>query len=202
MTQQLGRGFFNRPTKEVAKELLGKYLIREIGKSHLIGKIVEVEAYIGEEDLACHAAHGKTKRNRIMWEIGGKVYVYLNYGIHFMLNVVTEDKGKPAAVLIRAVEPIEGVPEMGLNRFGRKELTVREKLNLTSGPGKLTRALLIDQKLYGEDLTQSNQMWLEDWGEKADQVVATKRIGVDYAGKWKDKPWRFYIKKNLYVSKK
>ncbi len=200
---RLTRDFFSKPTLEVSKNLLGKLLVRQIGKRKLIGKIVETEAYIGPEDKASHAAFGKTKRCAPMYKEAGIAYVYFIYGMYWMLNVVTEEKGKPCAVLIRAVEPIEPIGKE------YKDLTLAELRKLGSGPGKLTRWLQIDGSFNGEDLTRSQRLWFEASADRdaADrdgpcQIVKAKRIGVDYAGEWKDKEWRFYLKHNPFVSKK
>lgn len=194
--RRLKRNFFKNKTLMVAKGLLGKYLIRMIGDKKLVGKIVEVEAYNGPNDLASHASRGQTDRNKVMFGSAGFSYVYLIYGLNYCFNIVTENYGYPAAVLIRAVEPVNTPPIRGARGVGKVE-------KLTNGPGKLCQAFKIDKKLNGVDLTKSKDLWLEDRGvkiKKAD-IVSAKRIGVDYAGKYKDKLWRFYIKGNKWVSK-
>lgn len=185
--KKLQRNFYTRPacrrgrpTLVVAKDLLGKYLVRKIGRKKLVGKIVETEAYIGPEDKASHAYKGKrTKRNEVEYLEGGRIYIYLVYGMHWQLNIITAKKGKPECVLIRALEHPKA-----------------------TGPGKLCEWLKLDKSFYGEDLTKSKRIWLEN-GEKIkkSQIVAAKRIGIDYAGSWAKKPWRFYIKNNPFVSK-
>ncbi len=207
----LKREFFNRPTLKVAQELLGKYLVRRIiygssGKSGrqkskiMRGKIVETEAYIGPWDKASHAFGGKvTARNKIEYRGGGYCYIYLVYGMYWQLNITTEKEGKPECVLIRALEPVAGNQNSGSKNFFNKD-----NKYLTNGPGKLCCWLKLDKSFYGEDLTKSKRLWVEDRGEKIkkSQIVKTKRIGIDYAEEWKDKPWRFYISNNPFVSKR
>lgn len=162
--------FFNRDVLDVAPDLLGKTLVRKYS-NQTIEKytITEVEAYRGSEDLACHASKGRTSRTEIMFHRGGKIYVYLIYGMYWMLNFVTEKEGIPQAVLIR-----------GISNF--------------DGPGKLTKVLKIDKSFYGEDLMNSDRLWVEE-GEHNVNFETTPRIGIDYAGEvWKNKPWRFVLK--------
>ncbi len=196
MRKRLGRKFFQRPTLKVAKELLGKYLVRKIGKKILSGKIVETEAYIGPQDKASHAYRGKiTKRNRAEYLKGGHIYIYLVYGMYWQLNISTEREGKPECVLIRALEP-----QVRTKRFKKQESKFK---NLANGPGKLCRWLKLDGSFYGEDLCKSKRIWVEDRGEKIkkSQIARSKRIGIEYAGEWKDKLWRFYIKGSQFVSR-
>jgi DNA-3-methyladenine glycosylase len=191
---KLRRSFYEQPTIEVARQLLGKYLIRKHPDGTTVGRIVETEAYIGPQDKACHASRGRTPRTEIMFGRAGHAYVYMIYGFYYMLNIVTEAADFPAAVLIRAVEPLEGLPLMQSRRQ-------TERLrSLASGPGKLCRAFAIDRTLNGNDVC-GKVLYLDDHGEPAPKVVTTPRIGVDYAGKWKHKPWRFLIKGNEFVSK-
>lgn len=188
--KKLTRSFYTRPTLRVAKELLGKYIVRKTGKKELAGKIIETEAYIGPQDKASHAFEGKvTPRNKAEYFIGGHIYIYLVYGMYWQLNVSTSQKGKPECVLIRALE-IPG-----------------ESGEIASGPGKLCRYLKLDKSFYGEDLTGSKRIWLEDRGEKVkpSQIMSTKRIGIDYAGTyWSRRKWRFLLKpkKNGRIKKK
>lgn len=195
MRRRLNRDFFNQPTIKVSKRLLGKFLVRQIGKKKLVGKIVETEAYIGPDDKASHASFGKTKRCKPMYDKAGIAYVYFIYGMYWMLNIVTEEEGKPCAVLIRAIEP-KGIEHRTKN--------IGELKKLGSGPGKLCRWMEIDGNFNGEDLVTSKRLWIEDSGVKikSTQIVAAKRIGVDYAGKWKDMPWRFCLKDNPFVSRR
>ena len=192
---KLPRSFYEQSTVDVAKQLLGKYLVRKHPDGDSIGRIVETEAYIGPQDLACHAAKGRTKRTEVMFGAAGHAYVYFIYGFYNMLNLVTEAKDYPAAVLIRAVEPIDGIELM---QERRKSSVLR---NLASGPGKLCQAFAVDRTLNGADLS-GNVLYVEDHGEPAPKLQATVRIGVDYAGKWKDKPLRFIVRGNEFVSKR
>jgi DNA-3-methyladenine glycosylase len=177
--------FYERDTLVVAEELLGKYLVRQIRGKKMIGKIVEVEAYIGESDPACHAFRGLTPRTKIMYGKAGHAYVYFNYGMYFLLNVVTEREGFPAAVLIRALEPI----------FGFKGDDPRP----ASGPGKLCRSMQIDKELNGEPFT-GKKLWIGEL--QSDEKPAMKwspRIGISVG---QDKLWRAYIEGNRFVSGK
>ncbi len=192
MTNKLGREFYLQPTLVVAKGLIGKvFVFRREGKT-LSGRIVETEAYIGENDPACHARFGMTKRNAIMYGEGGFTYVYFVYGMYNMLNFVTESEGSPAAVLIRAVEPIEGISLMKLRR---KCEDVRQ---LTSGPGKLCRAFDITVKDSGLDLT-GDICFVGDEGYHAKQIAKSSRIGI---GEGAEMLWRFYETGNRFVSVK
>lgn len=192
---KLLRDFYDRDTIIVAKELLGKYFVKEAKSGRLAGKIVEVEAYCGPNDLACHASKGKTKRNEVMFGPPGYAYIYFTYGLFHMLNFVTEKEGYPAAVLIRALEPKEGLAIMKKNR------NLGDIKNLCSGPGKITQAFKLTRAQNGLDLTE-DFLFVEDRGEKPREIVTTPRIGVDYAKGYKDKPWRFYIKGNQFVSRR
>lgn len=195
MKKKLKRIFFLRPTLEVAKNLLGKYIIHQIGKCQIVGKIVEAEAYIGPKDKASHGYLGKrTPRNQAEYLIGGHIYIYLVYGMYWQLNITTNKASKPECALIRALEPIEGLPKIK-----------NQNAKLTNGPGKLCRYLKLNGSHYGLDVTKSKEVWLEDRGDKvkSNQIVTTKRIGIDYAGPyWASRRWRFYIKDNPFVSKK
>jgi len=182
--EKLTRNFYIRETLIVAKDLLGKYIVRKIGSKRLIGKITETEAYIGPKDKASHAYRGKvTSRNKAEYLIGGHIYIYLVYGMYWQLNISTSKGGKPECVLIRALE-----------------LPKKEPENLASGPGKLCRYLKLDKSFYGEDLSKSKRIWLENSAGrkekiKPSQIVATKRVGIDYAGPyWSRKKWRFVLK--------
>ncbi|MBM2846275.1 MAG: putative 3-methyladenine glycosylase [Bacteroidetes bacterium] len=172
----LSRRYFSRPTLTVARSLVGKYLIRCIDGREIAGKIIEVEAYVGSEDKACHASKGRTQRTDVMFGPAGIAYVYLIYGMYHCLNVVTEREEFPSAVLIRAIE-IDG--------------------KLIDGPGRLCRAMQIDLSLNRADLTMGESLWFEDRGAsvKRGHVGAHPRIGVDYAGAWAKKLWRFRLRK-------
>ena len=171
----LTRGYFNRPTVTVARSLIGKYLVRVINDRTLAGKIIEVEAYVGPRDKACHASKGRTQRTDVMFGQAGVAYVYLIYGMYHCLNVVTEREEFPSAVLIRAIE-LDG--------------------ELIDGPGRLCRALQIDRRLNCMDLTIGESLWFEDRGGVVGRgnVIAHPRIGVNYAGKWAEKLWRFRLR--------
>lgn len=172
----LSRAYYRQPTLQVAKGLLGKYLVRAGGNGLLAGRIIEVEAYVGPEDQASHAYRGRTKRTEVMFGKAGIAYVYLIYGMYHCLNVVTEREGYPAAILIRAIE-VEGT-------------------RLIDGPGRLCRHFEISREQNCHDLTLGENLWLEDRGERIAQgrIIAAPRIGVDYAGAWAAKPWRFRLK--------
>jgi len=177
---RLNQKFYNQSTLKVARLLLGRFVIRKIGQQKIIGLITETEAYIGPNDLASHASRGRTKRTEIMFGPAGFWYVYLVYGMHYCLNIVTEHKNYPAAVLIRAVEPSKG-------------LTDKVK---TNGPGKLCRAFKIDKNFNAHPaFGRHNQLWIENQGEKIklSQIKKSPRIGVDYAGEYKNKLWRFHL---------
>lgn len=190
--------FYKRDVHIVAKELLGKYLTKKIGEKYLMGKIVEVEAYDGNIDEASHSFKGKTKRNSVMFEGGGKLYVYFTYGMYFCANVVTGNVNDGKAILIRAVEPIECIEEMSLNRFGKNKLTDRELINLCNGPGKLCQAFKIDRNDNGTNLTDDYIFILNAKNLKEEEIVTSKRIGIK---KSIDLPWRYFIKDNRFVSK-
>ncbi len=194
----LPRSFFDRPTQTVARELLGCRLIRRLGGTLLAGAIVETEAYIGERDLACHARAGRTRRTEIMYGPPGFAYVYFTYGMHWMLNLVTEADGFPAAVLIRAFEPLEGIARMQ-ERRGGKPLS-----QLASGPAKLTRALGIARGENGLDCCRPDSPLTLAPGEVVppSSVKSTPRIGLGQTPEpWLSKPWRFTIRGNGFVSR-
>ncbi|PKN19254.1 MAG: 3-methyladenine DNA glycosylase [Deltaproteobacteria bacterium HGW-Deltaproteobacteria-6] len=185
----LHRKFYNRPTLTVARDLLGKKLTRRINGAELSGIITETEAYLGTKDSACHTYGGKTLRNAVMFGPPGHAYVYFTYGLHYLLNMVTEEEGNPCGVLIRAIEPLSGLSEM---RTRRKQ---PDKL-LTNGPAKLCQALDITRSFNGWDLTKGMHLWVEDFQAVApESVLSTPRIGIDYAQK-KDREalWRFLIR--------
>ena len=195
---KLAREFYLREnTVKVARELLGKLLVvpADNGK-RVSGMIVETEAYLGVVDRAAHSYGGRrTARNEVMYGGGGHAYVYFVYGMYFQFNVVNGPANHPQAVLIRALEPVEGISIM---RERRGEMKDR---NLTSGPGKLCIAMGIDRSLNGEDLL-GEKVWLEEFKKiTPKQITVGKRIGIDYAAEDAEKPWRFWIRENLFVSK-
>lgn len=180
---KLSRAFYDRDTVAVARDLLGARLVHVVDGASRVGRVVEVEAYLGEADLAAHSSKGLTPRTRIMFGPPGFAYVYLVYGIYFCLNLVTEREGNACAVLVRAVEPLQNV-------YGK-----------TSGPGLLCRAMGIDLRHNGHDL-QSDDLFLEPRPENAYLEIAERpRVGVAYSGEWAHKPLRFYIAGNPFVSK-
>ena len=185
----LNKTFYEIDTLKVARALIGKKLVRQIDRRQLSGMIVETEAYCGEEDSACHAHRGKTKRNSVMFGPPGHAYVYFTYGMHYLLNMVTEAEGKPCAVLIRALLPIAGLEEMEARRK-------RKGSELTNGPAKLCQALEIDKSLNGWNLTAGDQLWVEDYKNiPAKLITVTPRIGINYATEQHRKAlWRFVVK--------
>ena len=186
---RLNRKFYEQPTLKVAKDLLGKYLVRVWCGKKIVGKIVETEAYIGPEDKASHAIGGKiTKRNLAEYLPGGHIYIYLVYGMYWQFNISTRGEGKPECVLIRAVEPI--------TRIKNYDLRFKNIKKLANGPGKLCKYFKFDKSFYGEDMCKSKRIWLE----KREGTIPRKmiksgpRVGIDYAGSyWAKKPWRFWI---------
>lgn len=193
----LPRSFYGRDTLEVAKGLLGKRLVRETPAGRMSVRIVETEAYCGPQDRACHASRGRTRRNGVMFGAPGHAYVYFIYGMYHCLNFVTERDGYPAAVLIRAGEPCEGADAMRALRPKAKKPE-----DLTSGPGKLCRALDIDLALNGCDLCKKGPLYVEDAACDAFETMSSWRIGVDYAGEYRDMPWRFYVGDSPFVSRR
>ena len=182
----MGREFYDRPTLRVARELLGQRLVRVVDGVRLSGLIVEAEAYIGEEDAACHASRGRTPRTEVMYGPPGHVYIYFTYGMHHCFNVVTEREGFPAAALIRALEPQEGHEEMRHHRGHPPDE------QLTNGPGKLCQALVIDRSLNGLDLCTSDLLFIEGAEDIASsEIEATPRIGIRADEIAKERPWRF-----------
>lgn len=200
----LGREFYNRDSLIVAQELLGKVLVHEINGQKLSAKIVEAEAYMGITDRAAHSFGGRrTSRVEVMYGGPGFAYVFLVYGMYHCFNIVTREAGNPQAVLVRAAEPIGGLDSIAQNRFQKTydQLSKSQIKNLTNGPGKLCRALLIDKSLNGEDLC-GNKLYVEAGENEKFDIVASKRVGVDYAEEARDYLWRFYIGDNEYVSVK
>ena len=193
---RLSREFYARDTLVVARQLLGQRLVRLLEGERLSGRIVEVEAYVGETDRACHAACGRTARNAVMYGPPGHAYVYFIYGMHHCLNVVTADEGFPAAVLIRALEPVEGLETMRRLRRGRPD---RE---LTNGPAKLCQALAIDRTFNGLDLCADDPLFIEAGPPVDDADVETgPRVGVRGDEAALTAPWRFFVRGNPFVSR-
>ncbi len=182
----LDKKFYNRNTLEVAQDLLGCFLVRKIGNKVIKTRIVETEAYMGPNDLASHASRGKTARNKVMFGGPGIIYIYLVYGMHYMLNIVTEDYNYPAAVLIRAVE-------------------TEKESGKTNGPAKLTKFLQINKSFNDLPIyNKKTNLWIEEWDKKikSSQIKKARRVGIDYAGVYKNKLWRFYIKDSKEISVK
>lgn len=205
--RRLGRDFFARPTLQVARDLVGRRLVRIRRGRRLAGRIVEVEAYIGASDSACHGRSGITARNRALFGSPGRAYVYFSYGLHHLLNCVTEEEGFPAAVLLRALEPEEGLKTMtrlrGGTGQGRGRQGERPPSWLAGGPARLCQALDIDLRLNGVDLVLHDGLLLEEGeppGRRA--ITATPRIGIDYA-EARDRlaPWRFVAKASPCLSR-
>ncbi|WP_100337662.1 DNA-3-methyladenine glycosylase [Hymenobacter chitinivorans] len=190
--------FYQRPdVVQIARDLIGKYLFSTVDGILTGGRIVETEAYAHINDQACHSHLGRyTARTKVMYEAGGVAYTYLIYGRYVLFNIITNEAGKADAVLIRGLEPTEGLPEMLL----RRGLT-KSARNLTGGPGLLTQALGITTKHYGTDLT-GNLIWMEDRQEPvpADQILASPRVGIDYAGLDAALPWRFRLQGSPWTS--
>ena len=181
--RRLSRSFYDRDTVEVARELLGKHLVHVVAGVERVGRIVETEAYLGPHDLAAHSAKGLTERTRVMFGPPGHAYVYMIYGMHFCVNVVTQEEGKASAVLLRAVEPVRNI------------------LGRTQGPALLCKSMAIDKRLNGHDLL-SDDFHIVDPRDGADiRIVRRPRIGVDYAGHWARRLLRFYVRGNPFVSK-
>jgi DNA-3-methyladenine glycosylase len=191
--QALPRDFYDRDTLTVAQELLGKVLVHRAKAGLTAGAIVETEAYIGESDPACHAAPGPTKRNAPLYGPPGVAYVYLNYGMHYLVNAVTESEGSPAAVLIRALQPLEGIDVMRQRRAGRRPVAEAE---LCRGPGNLTKALGISLS-QNRLLLTAPPLSIEDWGVAAGPVSWGPRIGITVGT---DRPWRCWVAGHACVS--
>lgn len=182
--KKLPRAFYDRNTIDVAHDLLGKLLVKRDGDITRIGRITEVEAYLGPHDLAAHTSKGNTPRTRVMFGPPGYAYVYLIYGMHHCMNVVTDADGHGSAVLLRALEPLQNLTEN------------------TRGPGRLCKAMGIDLAYYGHDLCSDDLYIAEPPVEAPITIVERPRVGVDYAGDWAHKPLRFYIAGNPYISRK
>jgi len=196
----LKRNYYMADTLVVARDLLGKYLVREYEGTYLIGRITETEAYIGAIDKACHAYGGKaTPRTQTLYEQGGTSYVYFIYGMYHCMNVVTEKQGSAAAVLIRGLEMVKGLEEASMLRYGLscQELTKSQIKNFSNGPGKLCKAMAITKDLNKVDLC-GRDFFITDKIKGVEnptfEIAAAARIGIDYAGEARDFPWRFFVK--------
>jgi DNA-3-methyladenine glycosylase len=196
-TMILQESFYQQDTINVARELLGKILVHNSKEGTTTGRIVETEAYLGPEDRAAHSSGGRrTARNEVMYGQKGHAYVYFIYGLYYCFNIIAGNlSGKPEAVLIRALEPVRG-EEIMLKRRGQQV----NATNLTNGPSKLCMAMDISKAQNKTDLT-APPFYVEDASlVSQDLIVETSRVGVDYSGEWKNKPWRFYIRNNRFVS--
>lgn len=192
---KLSREFYDRDTLEVAKDLLGCLLVRELDGERLVGRITETEAYIGRCDKACHAyGYKRTPRTETLFARPGTAYLYLIYGMYTCLNFVTEPEGEPAAVLIRGIEAVEGIDTIARLRFGRdfSALNAYQRKNFLNGPGKVCKGLGLDRRMNGHDLLQSPLYVLPRDG-KAHSIHCGTRIGIDYAEEAKDFLWRFWV---------
>lgn len=200
MSERLERNFFRRGVVQVARALLGQRLVRVVDGCRMAGLIVEVEAYLGIPDRAAHTYNGRcTARNASMWGDGGHAYVYFTYGMHHCMNVVASRAGQPVGVLIRALEPVEGLEAM--RRYRKK---VRLDTDLCSGPAKICESFGIDRELDGVDLVRGKSLFLERVRQRAypsSHIAVTARVGVDSAGDWAAKPLRFYLQGNPHVSR-
>ena len=194
---RIEREFYMRDAVTVGKDILGKIIVKKTADGRIMsGRITEVEAYMGTTDKASHSYGGRrTKRTEVMYKEGGYSYVFLIYGMYECFNVTVGREGDPQAVLIRGVEPLEN------KNFMWEKRKVKKERDISNGPGKLTKALGITREDNGADLTEGENLWLEDDGYKVKDIVETTRIGIDYAEEDALKPWRFYIKDSIFVSK-
>ena len=193
--EKLRREFYGRDTLEVARDLLGKYLVRRLDGAELVVRVTETEAYIGAVDKACHAYGGRwTARTETLYAKPGTAYVYLIYGIYHCLNFVTEPEGVAAAVLLRGVEAVEGTDRMARARFGREydQLTAAQRKNFLNGPGKVCKALSLTRAHNGLDLT-GEELFLCEGAAPAGEIHVGRRVGIDYAEEAADFPWRFWL---------
>lgn len=191
----IGRSFYQGSTIDIAKRLLGQVLVRETAEGITRGIITETEAYLGEIDDAAHSYHGFSDRVRVQYGEKGLAYIYMIYGMHHCMNITCGPAGKPEAILIRALQPIDGLELMEKRRNGQP------LLNLCSGPGKLCRAMDIDMGLYGADLCSARSGLYLEYGHPPEGIKATPRINIDYAKNTKDMPWRFIIDGSKFLSK-
>jgi len=192
---KLERDFFNRDTVTVARELLGKHLVRDLDGERLVLRITETEAYVGRCDKACHAyGYRRTPRTETLFAPPGTVYIYLIYGMYHCLNLVTEPEGEPCAVLIRGGDIVSGGASMAMHRFGRPtdQLTPYQKRNFLNGPGKLCKALSLTRAQNGIALTD-DALFLLDTGDIPAEIQKGRRIGIDYAEEAVEFPWRFWL---------
>lgn len=198
------KNFFEQPTLELARQLIGMELVHETTQGTLSGKIVEVEAYKGPEDKAAHSYGGRrTPRTEIMYSAPGHVYMFLIYGMHHCFNIVSGPIGKPEAILIRALEPIQGIDLMLKNRYDMKDsYSKNQSRNLTNGPGKLCKAMQLNMNLYGQSLIDCPHVSIRPFQSVDDSdIVLSPRINIDYAEEHAALPYRFHLRDNTHVSK-
>jgi DNA-3-methyladenine glycosylase len=203
VSHPLPRNFYARDARSVARALLGQVLVRVLDDgTRLAGRIVETEAYLGVADRAAHSYGGRrTPRNASMWGPAGHAYVYFIYGLHHCMNVVAEGTGRPAAVLLRALAPLDGLEFMRANRSGTIAAARLRATDLCSGPAKLAQALSLDRSLDGADLVLGEALYIERGARVPHaHIIAAPRIGVGYAAEWADKPLRFYVAGSPHVS--
>jgi len=189
----LPRSFYEGDSREVARNLLGQVLVRESEEGIAAGIIVETEAYLGKRDDAAHSYKGATERVRVLFGEKGAAYIYLIYGIYHCLNIASGPAGEPECVLIRALEPVEGLELMARRRGTEK---VRD---LCRGPGRLCQALAIGRSLYGADVTKPGPLYIRE-GRRPEKILSTPRIGIEYAFHTKDEPWRYIVSGSPFVS--
>jgi DNA-3-methyladenine glycosylase len=196
--QKLPKNFYLQDAFALSKKLLGKYLVHDSSSGKTIGKIVETEAYMGEDDPASHTyGKGITERTKIQYKEGGYAYIYQIYGMYFCLNIVCGERDVPHCVHIRALEPVEGIEIMKK----RRKYSSGSYRSLTNGPAKLCQAMGITKELYGENLCGNKLYLLEDSKIDSSLIISTPRAGIDYAGEAKHYPWRFFIRGNEFVSR-
>ncbi len=204
MKRRWGRADFAHGPEALARRLLGALLVRDVDGLRVAGRIVEVEAYLGAEDKAAHSYGGRrTPRVEAMYGKAGLAYVYFTYGMHHCMNVVAGEEGEAVAVLVRALEPMEGLDSMHERRGARRRKLALRDRDLCSGPGKLCEAMAIDRSLNGIDLTRSGVLWVED-GEGDNpigRVSCGPRIGIGSAGEWVERPLRWWVEGNAHVSR-
>ncbi|RCW51626.1 DNA-3-methyladenine glycosylase [Halanaerobium sp. ST460_2HS_T2] len=195
---RLNQEFYQKNAVQAAKDLIGKIIVRKYNGKIIKVRIVETEAYCGAQDKASHAHNNKkTKRTAPMFMPGGYSYIYLIYGMYYCFNVVTAAENKPHAVLIRGVEPLEGLDQIKENR----QIKSSKIEELTNGPGKLSQALKIDKNLNGCNLIESSALYITDNKKEEFEIESSPRVNIDYAEEYKNKKWRFFIKNNKYISK-
>lgn len=199
--KRLNKDFYAKDAVTLAQDLIGKIVVRTTNQGEIQTKIVETEAYVGPEDKACHAYNNRrTARTEVMYKPPGYAYIYLIYGMHYCFNIVAAERGKPEAVLIRAVEPVKGLDAIKKER----QIGNRPKTELTNGPGKLTQALSISKELNGVSLVTSDKLFLVNHSNNLikNKIKSAPRVNISYAEEYVEKPWRFYLQTSDYISVK